>query len=70
MAADKEKENAGMVTAYDRMHNKKFWEELITKVKVKIMLRPTVSRPVYLGINTHLGPKITFFITVRQLQAC
>jgi hypothetical protein len=36
--------------------------------KVKVMLRPTVSRPIYLGVKPYLGPQDQIFVTVRQLQ--
>jgi hypothetical protein len=34
------------------------------------MLRPTVSRPVYLGVKPHLGLKTRSFVTVGQLRVC
>jgi hypothetical protein len=38
------------------------------KMKVKVMLRPAVSRPVYIGFNHPSRAQNQIFITVRHLQ--
>jgi hypothetical protein len=44
------------------------WSFLV--VGVIVILRPTVSRPVYLGIKPSYGAYDQIFITVRQLRVC
>jgi hypothetical protein len=34
------------------------------------MLRPTVSRPIYLGVKPQAGAQDQLFVALRQLRAC
>jgi hypothetical protein len=43
---------------------------LQTQVRVKIILRPMVRRPVYLGVRHPSGAQDQIYITVRQLRVC
>jgi hypothetical protein len=53
---------AGLASRHSTDSNEK------SKVKVKVMLRPTVSRPICLGIKHPSGAYDQIFITVRQLR--
>jgi hypothetical protein len=41
-----------------------------SRLSLSLMLRPSLSRPVFLGVKYPSGAKDQIFITVRQLQVC
>jgi hypothetical protein len=56
-----------------RLDSACYWFEIFTEVKVEVTLRPTVSRPVRLGVRHSSGTRDLFFlfeIFFRQLQVC
>jgi hypothetical protein len=70
-------ETSLFVTSYNSQgYSKGIWpclhrgKCLLKTVKVKVMLWPTVSQPVCLGVKHPLGAYDQIFITVRQLRVC
>jgi hypothetical protein len=59
-----------MVEVFVPASTREIWTLKWTVVSEWVTLRPTVSRPVYLGAKHPSGAYDQIFITVRQLRAC
>jgi hypothetical protein len=53
-----------------RMYTKNLWLRLSLSLNLSLMLRPTASQPVCLGIKHPSGAYDQIFVTVRQFQVC